>query len=87
MVVRLKNEKVAKKIIDLLADSRILPSEWKYFISSHIVLGNKQVIYNAKNLADGINYNLDRYGIDIPADVMIAYPEDKQENVNGRIGK
>lgn len=78
--------KLALKVIELLADSRILPAQWKYDIPMHLVQQNKQIIANAKNLADGIQYNLDKYGIEVPEEYVVAYREDKvTEMVNGKV--
>ncbi len=59
-----------------MADSRILPAQWKFDIPMHLVTGSMPVLISAKNLADGIEYNIARYGIDIPPEFLVAYPED-----------
>ena len=81
----MKLEKVAQKIIELLSDNRIHLSEWKYDIPMYIVQQDLPVVANAKNLADGIDYALDRYGIDLPEDIVIAYSQDKQTMVGGKL--
>lgn len=81
----MKLEKVAQKIIELLSDNRIHLSEWKYDIPMYIVQQDLPVVANAKNLADGIEYALDRYGIDLPEDIVIAYSQDKQTMVGGKL--
>jgi len=68
--------KTASKLIDLMADSRILPAQWKFDIPMHLVTGSIPVLVSAKNLADGIEYNLARYGIEVPPEFMVAYPDD-----------
>ena len=81
----MKLEKVAQKIIELMSDNRIHLSEWKYDIPMYIVQQDLPVVANAKNLADGIEYALDRYAIDLPEDIVIAYSEDKQTMVGGKL--
>jgi hypothetical protein len=81
----LKLEKVAQKIIELMSDNRIHLSEWKYDIPMYIVQQDLPVVANAKNLADGIEYALDRYSIDLPEDIVIAYSDDKQTMVGGKL--
>jgi hypoxanthine-guanine phosphoribosyltransferase len=41
------------------------------------------IVITAKNLADGVNYQIDRHGLDIPDKFIVAYPEDKLVNING----
>jgi len=83
-VVKIKTEKVAQKLIELFADSRILLSDWKYAIPRHIVNQDDNILIVAKNLADGIDYQMDRHGLDIPAEFVVSYPEDKLMNINGK---
>ena len=81
----MRPKKIAEKLVDLLSDSRIHMSDWKFDIPNHLVQQDLPALANAKNLADGINYALDRHGIDLPEDIVIAYPEDKQVIVNGEV--
>lgn len=75
-------EKIARAIIKLLADSRISSNQWKFDISDHITNEHMGLVANAKNLADGINYQLDRKGLDIPEDLMIASRDSNIEYIN-----
>lgn len=77
----ISGEKIAKAIIKLLADSRISTTQWKFDISDHLTNEHMGIVANAKNLADGINYQLDRKGLDIPEDLMVA-SRDRQEYIN-----
>jgi len=83
----MKLRHVTDKLIDLLSDSRILMSDWKYDIPTQIVQQDLPILANAKNLADGINYAIERYGLDLPEDVVIAFAEDEQVIVNGKVRK
>lgn len=83
----MKLRHITDKLIDLLSDSRIHMSDWKYDIPTQIVQQDLPVLANAKNLADGINYAIERYGLDLPEDVVIAYAEDEQVIVNGKVRK
>jgi len=79
----ISSNKIAFKIIDLFSDSRVMPSQWKFDIPMHIVQAQLPIVANAKNFADGIEYNLAKYYIDIPDDMIVAYREDKM-NYYGR---
>lgn len=81
----MKLEKVAQKIIELMSDNRIHLSDWKYDIPMYIAQQDLPILANAKNLADGIDYAMERYGIDLPEDVVIAYSGDKQTMVGGKV--
>ena len=48
------SRKVGDKIVDILADNRAMPSEWKSIIPLYIVQQPITVVMNAKYLADGI---------------------------------
>jgi hypothetical protein len=80
-----KLEKVAQKIIELMSDNRIHLSDWKYDIPMYIAQQDLPILANAKNLADGIDYAMERYGIDLPEDIVVAYSGDKQTMVGGKV--
>jgi hypoxanthine-guanine phosphoribosyltransferase len=82
-VVKIKVEKVAQKLADLMADSRLTLSDWKYAIPFYLMKQEDSIVITAKNLADGVNYQIDRHGLDIPDKFIVAYPEDKLVNING----
>jgi hypothetical protein len=67
-------QKEANKIVKILSDNRIMPSEWKYAIPMFIAQSPITVVINAKNLADGINEAIEKYHPDFPQD-KIAYNE------------
>ena len=54
-----------EKIIKILLDNRVLPSEWKYQIPIYIVQQPLPVVMNAKYLADGINEAIELYHPDV----------------------
>jgi hypothetical protein len=83
-VVKIKTEKVAKKLVDIFADNRLTLSDWKYMIPFYLLKEQMQIVTIAKNLADGINYQIDRHGLDIPAEFIVAYPEDNMVVLNGK---
>lgn len=64
--------KIADKLITLFADNRITQNQWKFNIPDEITQENIAILASAKNLADGINYSLERHGIDIPEDLIVA---------------
>lgn len=82
--MKINIEKVAHKLADLMADSRYTLSDWKYMIPFYLTKHDDSIIIKAKNLADGINYQMDRQGIDIPAEFVVAYPEDKLIEIEGK---
>lgn len=76
-------EKIAKKIIELFANNQITQNQWKFDIPDHITDENMAILASAKNLADGLQYSLDRRGIDIPEDLMVASSEYQERITNG----
>lgn len=54
------NERIANKIIDLLADGRITSAQWRLWIPRHINDQPEIVKMNAKLLAEGIDDLLDK---------------------------
>lgn len=67
------SEKVAQQLIKILADNRIHPDQWRYWIPQHITEENLHIIANAKNLADGINEQIEELQIGLPAHLMVDY--------------
>lgn len=53
------NEKTANKIIELLADGLISPTQWRLWIPRHIGDQTEVVKINAKRLAEGIQEYVD----------------------------
>lgn len=58
--------RAAYKIIDILADNRILPAQWKFYVPIFIVQQPRPVVANARNLAEGILEGIEKYDVDIP---------------------
>ena len=67
-------QQISERFVKILSDNRVLPSEWKYAIPLFIVQNPITVVINAKNFADGIQHNIEKYGIQIPSD-KLAYNE------------
>ena len=67
-------QQISERFVKILSDNRVLPSEWKYAIPLFIVQQPITVVINAKNFADGIQHNIEKYGIQIPSD-KLAYDE------------
>jgi hypothetical protein len=88
VIIFISGNKIAEAIIKLMADNRISVNQWKFGIPDHITNQNLAILTQAKNLADGINYQLERKGIDIPDDNVVASNE-WQEMVdnNGKVFK
>ncbi len=82
--MRIKAEKIAQKLADLMADSRFTLSDWKYLIPFYLTRQEDSILIKAKNFADGIDYQMDRHGIDIPAEFVVAYPEDTMIEIEGK---
>lgn len=72
------SNKISKKIIDLFANNHITQNQWKFAIPDDITDENMAILATAKNFADGINYSLDRRGIDIPERLMVSSGEYKE---------
>lgn len=58
--------KVSSKIVDILADNRLLPADWKFVVPILIVQQPRPIVANARNLADGIIEAIQKYNIYIP---------------------
>lgn len=82
--MKIKAEKLATKLADLMADSRFTLSDWKYLIPFYLTKQEDSILIKAKNFADGINYQMDRQGLDIPAEFVVAYPEDTMIELDGK---
>ena len=85
VIIYIAASKVAENIIKLFSDSRVMPAQWKFDVPMHIVQQQLPIVANAKNFADGIHYNLMRYQIDLPEDIVVAYSEDKMNYYNGKV--
>lgn len=65
-MVWVNSRSVAAKLEKIFLDNTVLPSEWKYAIPLHIVHMPLPLVLNAKNFADGMQHNIELYGINIP---------------------
>lgn len=65
---------VAGKLEKIFSDNAVLPSEWKFAVPLHIVQMPLPLVINAKNFADGIQHNIELYGIDIPLERLAHDP-------------
>lgn len=71
----ISSNKISKKLIELFANNNITQNQWKFDIPDDITDENMAILATAKNFADGLNYSLDRRGIDIPEKLMVASRE------------
>jgi hypothetical protein len=71
----LRASSIANTIIKLLADNRISMTVWKYHVANHLTNENIGLVAQAKNLADGINYHIERKGLDIPEEMLLSSSE------------
>jgi hypothetical protein len=67
----------ADKLIKIFSDNQVLPSEWKYAIPLFIAQSPLPVVINAKNFADGMQHNIELYGVDIPPQKLAQEPYSK----------
>lgn len=65
-MVWVNSRSVAAKLEKIFSDNLVLPSEWKYAVPLHIVQMPLPLVINAKNFADGLQYNVELYGVQIP---------------------
>lgn len=72
-------ERIADKIIVLLADSLIRKSDWRLWIPRYLLndTSNDLVVANAKNLADGINEILEQEQIGIKQELYLDYMDEE----------
>jgi hypothetical protein len=66
------SEKMADKVIKLLADGTLSSFDWKHNIPFYVVHGNFPVVRNAKNFADGLNYHMKLYDRDLPEEYIVG---------------
>lgn len=75
------SEKMADKVIKLLADGTLNSFDWKHNIPFYIVHSTFPVVRNAKNFADGLNYHMSLYGKELPEEYLIGdYPATGDED-------
>ena len=67
-------QQLSDKFVKLFSDNRVLPSEWKYAVPLFIIQQPITVVINAKNFADGIQHNIEKYGVNIPAEQLAFDP-------------
>jgi hypothetical protein len=72
----------ADKLIKIFSDNQVLPSEWKYAIPLFIAQSPLPVVINAKNFADGMQHNIELYGVDIPPQKLAQEPYSKDYLIN-----
>lgn len=77
-------KKIAEKIADMMSDNRLTISDWKYVIPMYLLQEPDNVMIVSKNLADGINYQMDRHGLDIPAEFVVSYKDDPLKYIQGK---
>lgn len=79
-------EKIARKIVELFANNNVTQNQWKFDIPDNITDENIAIVATAKNFAEGLQYSLDRRGIDVPDDLVVASREYNQRIINGKEG-
>jgi hypothetical protein len=86
-VIKIKSaNRIAEKIVDLLANNRISMNFWKYHIPDYITEQHIAIVAQAKNLADGINESIERKGIDIEPEMIVSSREYQQIiDSNGKV--
>jgi hypothetical protein len=67
--------KISSKLVNLFSDIRITQNQWKFDIPDNLIDESVAVIATAKNLADGINYAIERHNLDIPEKLMVVSRE------------
>lgn len=72
-----ENRARAEKIIQVLSDNRVLPSDWKWIIPVFIVQQPLPIVMNAKNLCDGIQEAIEKYNVPIDPYKLATYEGSK----------
>jgi len=75
-------DKISRKIIELFSNNQVTQNQWKFDIPDNITDENLAIVATAKNFADGLQYSLDRRGIDIPEELVIASSEYQERITN-----
>jgi hypothetical protein len=76
------SNKIANKIIDLLANMHISSNQWRFSIPEHILDQHMGIIANAKNFAEGFEYQMNLRGIEVPERLMVVSREYKEYITN-----
>ena len=75
-------DKISRKIIELFSNNQVTQNQWKFDIPDNIPDENLAIVATAKNFADGLQYSLDRRGIDIPEELVVASSEYQERITN-----
>lgn len=71
--MRIMTERLAEQLIKMLADNRVHPDQWRFWIPQHITEENLHIVANAKMLADGINESIAENSIGIPEPLYLKF--------------
>lgn len=67
-----------------MKNNEITLSDWKYSIPFYMSQQPDHILIIANNFAEGIKYQQDRYGFDIPPEFVVAHPDDKMIVFEGK---
>lgn len=79
-----KFHKIAIAITDLMKDNTITLADWKYNIPFYMTQNPDHILIISNNLAEGIQYQQARYGFDMPAEFVVAHPQDPMIVLDGK---
>jgi hypothetical protein len=69
--------KISDKLVNVFSDNRVMPSEWKFAVPIYLVQQPLPVVINIKNFIDGMQHNIELYGVEIPPDRLAHDPYSK----------
>lgn len=69
--------KFSEKLVNVFSDNRVMPSEWRFAIPIYLVQQPLPVVINIKNFIDGMQENIEIYGVEIPPDRLAFDPYSK----------
>lgn len=82
VIIKNESRRIAEQIIKLLSDSRVSANQWNRYIPMHIANQPFPVIIQAKNLADGIQTQLEQKGLDIPEEYLIELSGEREIHID-----
>ena len=69
--------KFSEKLVNVFSDNRVMPSEWRFAIPIYLVQQPLPVVINIKNFIDGMQENIEIYGVEIPPERLAFDPYSK----------
>jgi hypothetical protein len=77
-------QRIAEQIVELMSDNRITLADWKYSIPFYMTQQPDHILIISNNFAEGIKYQHNRVGFDVPPEFVVADPTDNMIVFEGK---